>query len=579
MCGIVGYIGNRNAQRVVLDGLKNLEYRGYDSWGIASLADNRLTIVKEVGSISEAPLKLLKDSKSTMAISHTRWATHGGVTKINAHPHQSGDIVVVHNGIIENYQELKKKYKIKPVSETDTEIAAHLIEKFLDLGFEEAFKKTFRLLEGSNALVAMKIDEKKIVAARTGSPLIVGVGKNEYFISSDVLGFINFTKNVLYLDPGEMVVMSPLPKFFNLETGKQVQKRLITIPWDPSTNDKGDYQHFMIKEIFEQKKSMRNALKQDGNLKNAIIQLKKAKNIFLTGCGTASKVCLFGEYMFSKVAGKISHFTPSSEFIGKYGDFLGKNSVLITVSQSGETADVLEVIKYAKSRGSKIISILNALGSSMERISDYPMMINAGPEQGVASTKATTGQLSVMSLLAYGYANKLEEGKRILEELAGKVNDMLNPRYEERIRKIAESIISQQRMMIIGKNLNYPIAQEASIKFQEVGYQDAHAFAGGELKHGPLALVQKDTPCLVLVSDELSILNNAKEVEARGGNIIGISPKDNTIFNSWIKIPDCGLLTSIAALIPIQMLSYHMSILRNINPDKPRNLAKSVTVK
>lgn len=579
MCGIVAYIGKRNAQRIVIEGLKKLEYRGYDSWGVASLKNQKITIVKEVGPISEAPASLLTDSKSKIAISNTRWATHGGVTKINAHPHQFGNIVVVHNGIIENYQELKKKYKLNPISETDTEIAAHLIERFIDLGFEESFKKVFNMLKGSNALVAIKVDENKIIAARTGSPLIVGVGEKEYFVSSDVLGFLNFTKNVLYLDPGEMVVIDSIPRFFNLESGKQVQKRLITIPWNPSINEKGSYQHFMIKEIFEQKKSIRNALKQNGNLKEAISQLKKSKDIFITGCGTASKVCLFGEYMFSKVSNKITHFIPASEFIGKYGNFIKKDSALIAVSQSGETADVLEVIKYAKSKGTKIVSILNALGSSMERISDYPMMINAGPEQGVASTKATTGQLSVISLLAYGYANKLEEGKRTLEELAGKVNDMLNPRYEERIKKIAESIISQQRMMIIGKSLDYPIAQEASIKLQEVGYQDAHAFAGGELKHGPLALIQKDTPCLVLVSDDESILNNAKEVEARGGNIIGISPKDNTIFNSWIKIPDCGLLTSIAALIPIQMLSYHMSILRNINPDKPRNLAKSVTVK
>lgn len=586
MCGIIAYKaynGEENAAEVVLQGLKNLEYRGYDSWGIAAVSGGEFKVEKKVGKISEA--KGISIGKSRLAIGHTRWATHGGVNEKNAHPHFGckEEIAVVHNGIIENHQELRKSLgKHNFVSDTDTEIIPHLIEENIALGFEEAVKKTAKLLKGRSGFVALSRKDSKIVAVRKGSPLIVGIGKDEVFVASDVTAFLEHTNKVMYIDDGELVVVNEKPKFYNIETGKEVEKRVIEIDWKVGKAEKEGRKHFLIKEIMEQKRTIKDAINQDDEkIMKVADEIKKAFGTFLVGCGTAGKVCHTSEYFFSKVADKHINYTVASEF-PNYEHYLTDKTLMIAVSQSGETADVLEAIETAKKKKVKVISLLNVFGSTMMRMSDDVFMINAGIEKAVVSTKATTAQLAVMLLLAYATAGKLKEGKILLLNTAAQVNDMLNPRYENHIKKLAEKLKEAKNAYVIGRSVNYPMASEAAIKLMETCYIHAQGFAGGEMKHGPIALIEKGEPCIVLVANDESkdeIISNATEVKARGGYIIGISPDNNEVFDYWIKVPDVGVASPIVNIIPIQMLAYHIAVLRGLDPDKPRNLAKSVTVK
>jgi glutamine---fructose-6-phosphate transaminase (isomerizing) len=586
MCGIIAYKaynGKNEAGSIAVEGLKNLEYRGYDSWGIAVLNNGKFSVIKKVGKISDA--NNIEFPNSKVAIGHTRWATHGGVTEKNAHPHIdcTGRIAVVHNGIVENYQELKKQLKShKFVSETDTEIIAHLIEENIGLGFVEAAKKAASMTEGRSGFVALDSTTGKIVAVREGSPLIVGVGDKEAFIGSDVTAFLGHTNKVMYIDDGEMVVLNDRIAFYSLATGKEVNKRIVEIDWTPENATKEGREHFLIKEIMEQKRTIKEAINQDDEKTMAVANsIKSAYGTFLVGCGTAGKVCQAGEYFFSKIAKKHVNFAVASEF-PNYEPYLTDKTLLIAVSQSGETADVLEAIEAARKKEAKVISLLNVFGSTMMRVSDDFFMINAGVEKAVVSTKATTAQLTVLLLLAHAAAGKLQEGKLLLLNTASAVNDMLNPRYEEYIKALAEKVKDAKSIYIIGRSVNYPIAQEAAIKLMETDYIPAQGFAGGELKHGPIALIEKGTPCIVLApNDETksAMLSNAMEVKSRGGYIIGISPENNEIFDFWIKVPDVGIASPIVNIIPIQMLAYHIAVLKGLDPDKPRNLAKSVTVK
>lgn len=586
MCGIIAYRaynGNEDAGSIIIEGLKSLEYRGYDSWGLAALSEGKFSVVKKVGKISEA--QDFSFPKSKVAIGHTRWATHGGVNEKNAHPHLdcSGDIAVVHNGIIENYQELKKGLsKHKFVSETDTEVIAHLIEENIGLGFEEAVKTAAGMIAGRSGFVAADTRTEKIIAVRMGSPLIVGIGDKEAFIGSDVTAFLEHTNKVMYIDDGEMVVLNEKIRFYNMATGAEVKKRIIEIDWKPEKAGKEGREHFLIKEIMEQKRTIKEALNQDDEkIMKVANSIKSAYGTFLVGCGTAGKVCQAGEYFFSKIAKKHVNYAVASEF-PNYEEYLTDKTLMIAVSQSGETADVLEAISAAKNKKAKIISLLNVFGSTMMRLSDDVFMMNAGVEKAVVSTKATTAQLAVLLLLAYATAGKLQEGKLLLLNTASAVNDMLNPRYEDRIKVLAEKMRDVKSMYIIGRSVNYPIAQEAAIKLMETDYISAQGFAGGELKHGPIALIEKGTPCIALVANDetkAEILSNAMEVKSRGGYIIGISPENNEIFDYWIKVPDVGIASPIVNIIPIQILAYHLAVLKGLNPDMPRNLAKSVTVK
>ncbi len=592
MCGIFGYIGERkNAGSIVIRGLKNLEYRGYDSWGIAMrLLDGSMRMAKDIGKIGAVDDKDFAQPCS-LAIAHSRWATHGGVTRDNAHPHFScdGRIAVVHNGIIENFEELRSELESKGhtfASQTDTEIIPHLVEELLKqkgMTLAEAVRSACKRFMGRFAILVLDRQLMSLVAARTGSPLIVGVGDGECFIASDIPAFLEYTRTVEYLDDGEMVtVEGGKIRFQNIQTGEEREKRLVTIDWTVADTGKGEYEHYMLKEIMDQKETIQRAVHQDDE---HILQVAKSietcLGCILSACGTAGKVCMAADYFFSVVAKRHVNFVTASEF-PIYHHFLKPESLIIVVSQSGETADVLEAMKVAKQSGSKVLAIVNTEGSSIARAADYTLLINAGPERAVASTKAATGQMAVLLLIAHAVAGKLNAGRTLLLETGGLINDMLNPRYIEHIEGIAKKICKHDNMYIIGKGWNYPMALESAIKIQEVSYIHAEGFAAGELKHGPIALIEEGTPCVALLgNDEFTsdILSNIMELKARGALIIAVSPVRHTAFDLWIKVPDAASAQPIVNIIPIQILAYLLAVLRGKDPDMPRNLAKSVTVK
>lgn len=590
MCGIFAYHGHRkNAPELVVEGLKQLEYRGYDSWGVAYKTEKDIEILKRVGKISDFDTKKEKLPKASLAIGHTRWATHGGVNKRNAHPHftEEKDIVLVHNGIFENYLEIKKYLKKKGhkfKSETDTEVIAHLIEEHMKTHtFEEAIKLATKEIVGRYALVIINKESDKIIGVRKGSPLIIGVGNKEFFIASDIPAFLNYTNKVNYLDDNQMVIIEGNKiEFLDTINNRKIKKRLIEISWKPESAEKGGYPHFMIKEIMEQKDTLAHAIEQNPKtLEKLAKAIKKAYGTYIVGCGTAGKVGMVGEYLFSKISKKHINFTFGSEF-PNYQDFLTNKTLLIAISQSGETADTLEAIEVAKEKGVKIASIVNVESSTMARISDIVIPIKAGPEKAVASTKATTSQLAILTLLAYACNGGVQEGKKLLIDTASQINDMLNPRYEDYIMKLAKKIKDVESMYIIGRGMNYPIALESAIKLQEVSYIHAEGFAGGELKHGPIALISQNTPVIALVANDdtkSEMISNATEIKSRGGYIIGVSPENHEVFDYWIRVPDTGNSSPIVNIIPIQILAYQLAVLRKNNPDMPRNLAKSVTVK
>ena len=592
MCGIFAYIGPQsNAPETVIAGLKRLEYRGYDSWGLAFKTDSGIRIEKEVGKIGDINDKKLNLPPSNLAIGHSRWATHGGVNKKNAHPHatENKEIVLIHNGIFENYLEVKKDLKKKGhkfVSETDTEVIAHLIEEYKKThDFKESVRLATHDIEGRYAIVVIEKDSDTLIAARKGSPMIIGVGqaKNEFYIASDIPAFLPYTKKVNYLDDNQMVVISKNGiQFFDSLKNASIEKRVIEIEWKTESAEKGDYAHFMIKEIMEQKETLDRAINQDPKIIEEVAkEIKKAYGTYLIGCGTAGKVCMVAEYLFAKIAKKHVNFSFGSEF-SNHQEFLTNKSLMIAVSQSGETADTLEAIEIAKKKGVKIVSIVNVENSTMARMSDIVIPIKVGPEKAVASTKATTAQLAILTLLAYACDGGINMGKQLLIATASQINEMLNPRYADYIHRVATKIKDIESMYIIGRGANYPIALESAIKLQEVSYIHAEGFAGGELKHGPIALITNNTPVIALVANDdnkKEILSNATEVKARGGYIIGISPENHPVFDFWIRVPDTGYTSPIVNIIPVQILAYQLAVLRQNDPDMPRNLAKSVTVK
>ena len=591
MCGIFGYIGKRtDAGTIVIDGIKNLEYRGYDSWGIAQRQGNLIIVEKNTGKISDVDTARFHQECSA-AIAHTRWATHGGVTQLNAHPHTSSDmhIAVVHNGIIENNELLRKNLQEKGhifLSDTDTEVIPHLIEEEQKISsdFASAFQRACKKLEGRYAILAMNTKSGSLVAARKGSPLIVGVAKDQgYFIASDIPAFLNYTRTVHYLDDGEMLVTDGSSILFaDLESGKEHPKRHIKITRTVEETQKGDFDHFMLKEIMEQKETIARAVNQnEEQIRTIADAIKNAQGTFLAACGTAHKACMAAEYFFSVIVQHHVNVASAGEF-KLFHHFLKPESLLIVVSQSGETADVLEAMHIAKLKGAKVLAIVNNEGSTIDREADFTLSINAGPERAVASTKALTGQMAVLMLIAYTLAGKLHEGKTLLLETGSMINDMLNPRYLERIKALAQTLKEEEDCYIIGKSWNFPMALESAIKIQEVSHIHAEGFAAAELKHGPIALIEENTPCLVLVGNDevtVDIINNAIELKARGAKIIGVGPARHAVFDEWLKVPDVGPAQAICNIIPIQILAYYLAVERGKNPDLPRNLAKSVTVK
>ncbi|MBI5412324.1 SIS domain-containing protein [Candidatus Peregrinibacteria bacterium] len=631
MCGIFGYIGPRtNGLELVVDGLKKLEYRGYDSWGVAADRGGELFVEKHVGKISGIDTKIFKNTSASLVIGHTRWATHGGVTDINAHPHFSGDktVAVVQNGIIENYKEIRDELGREYfISQTDTEVIPQLIARYRKtMNFQEAVLAALRRLKGRYAIVAINVGTHQLIAARCGCPLIVGIGQDEHFVASDIPAFLEYTQEVMYLDDNEMVIIDgeasderPLDQargrrvtsskrretsrpssgqardekekfvtdhsslhFLNIETSQPIQKRLVNIDWKAESAEKGEYDHYMLKEIMEQKATILRAIDQsDEDILKIAQTIRESRGCFFSGCGTAGKVCMAGEYFFSIIAQRHVNYAPASEF-PVYHHFLRPESLLVVISQSGETADVLEAMEAAKKKKARVLSIVNVAGSTIARQSDTSLLINAGPEKAVASTKAATSQMTLLLLIAYAMTERLQEGRRLLAEVASKINDMLNPRFLVYIKEIAQLIREHNNLYIIGKAENYPMALESAIKIQEVSYIHAEGFAAGELKHGPIALVSHGTPCIAFVAnDEVreDVLSNTMELKARGAYIIGVSPERHDVFDEWIHVPDVGVASPLVNIIPIQLLAYYLSVLRGLDPDMPRNLAKSVTVK
>ncbi|MHC1567436.1 MAG: glutamine--fructose-6-phosphate transaminase (isomerizing) [Candidatus Syntropharchaeia archaeon] len=584
MCGIIGYIGHRSVASILLKGLLNLEYRGYDSAGMAVLNYGDIRCKKSAGKIKEISKKLgFLDLEGCTGIAHTRWATHGEVSDKNAHPHLdcTKTVAIVHNGIIENYKELRRKLSAHSFeSETDSEIIAHLIEEGLKAGlsFKRAFIDAISEIEGSYAVLAIKSGENKIIAARKGSPLVAGISEHGTFLASDIPSFLEWTKKVIYLHDYDVIVAEKdRISIYNLEGG-EVSRPIDVVEWDAEQIKKRGFEHYMLKEIIEQTETIQRAINQDRDVVYKIVdEMRSAYGIFFTGCGSSYHACLAGSYLFSKIAKMHINVVLASEF-ENYEHFLTENTLVFALSQSGETADVLEAVRAARRKGSRIISIVNRIGSSLTRESDRFLLMNAGPEICVLSTKTYTSQVALMALLAY--AGRYEDGVSRMKGLYMDVFNLTSRAMREHLKRLAEMLVNEEHIYLIGRELQYATALEAALKIKEVSYIHAEAFAGGELKHGPLALIEEGTPVIVFVAsdNERKILSNANEVKVRGGYVIGVSAERHDIFDYWIKVPECGDLNPIVQIIPMQILSYKLAVLRGLDPDKPRNLAKSVTV-
>jgi len=578
MCGIFGYVGSKNnASQTVFNGLIDIEYRGYDSWGVAFAGKNGFDIIKKIGFLP----KSFKFPNSTLALGHTRWATHGGVTVENAHPHTGCDnkLVLVHNGIVENYLELKetlKGHKIK--SETDTEIIAHLIEDQLKgKSFQEAVVSVFKKLDGLSAIVVS--DGKQIIACKTGSPLVIGKTQDGFMIASDPNAILPHTNKLLFLEDGELAVLDQDIELYNIATAAKLTPTFIKISWEHSRGTMENFPHFMLKEIYEQPKVLYNHIQNLESVEKIAGEIKKAYGTYLIGCGSAAYACLLGVYLFSKIAKKHVNFSLGSEF-NYTEDFLTKKSLLIAISQSGETIDVVEPVSHARKKGVKIVALTNTLGSTLYRMSDIKMLLQAGPEKAVASTKALLAMMTSVILLSYAVAGKLADGVKVIEESAKEVESILARKDE--IQVLADRISTVKHAYVLGRGLSYPVALEASLKIKEVSYIHAEGLASGELKHGPIALIEKGTPVIVFVpNDETknAILANAMEVAARGAYVIGVGPENNPVFDFFFKVSDTGASSVLPHIVFAQLLGYFLAIKLGRNPDKPRNLAKSVTVK
>lgn len=586
MCGIFGYVGNKkDTPSMILDGLKLLEYRGYDSWGVAVKNGKKIEYKKDIGKIGDAKVNF---DKSNIGIGHTRWATHGGVTVKNAHPHLDckNQIAVVHNGIIENFQELKDKLTKKGhkfISETDTEVFPHLVEEYLkENSFDEAFRLAFNSIKGLSAIIAINVKTDEIAAAKIGPPLVVGVGENELYISSDPNGIAKHTQKAIFIKDNEMVVLGKKLQLFSLPSGSKISPSFETLEKSLKEEGKGNYRHFMIKEISEQPEVLENiAENYSEEIEELGKNIKQAFGTYFIGAGTAYYAALGGAYLFSKIANKHVNHAPASEF-NYLEDFLTNKSLIIALSQSGETIDVIEPLQRAKKKGSKIIALTNVKGSSIYRMADHKILLGAGPERAVASTKAYLAKLGILLMLAYTIKGEVAEGRKLVEAASREAKRLLDEKSSENIKKIASFLSSKEHIFILGRGSSYPSALEAGLKIREVSYLHAEGLAGGELKHGALALISKGTPCIVFApNDETygAIMSNAMEVRARGGVIIGVSHKNSEIFDYFIEVKDISEGSLLAQIIPAQLLAYYIAVLKNLDPDKPRNLAKSVTVK
>ena len=608
MCGIVGYIGPKDVDSVILVGLEKLEYRGYDSAGIAALHRGKLFVRKKAGrikSLYEALNGFRIDGN--LGIGHTRWATHGKVTDENAHPHVDCNhrIAVVHNGIIENYAQLKQELENEGhtfASDTDTEIIPHLIEKYYDgHDFLAAVRQALQRLEGSFALaIISQYAPNLLIGVRKGSPLIVGIGEGEYLLASDIPALLSHTKDVIVLEDGEMAVLTDKEWQITDFEGRPLSRQPKTIEWDARMVEKEGYPHFMLKEIHEQPTVLRNNLEKyikwgeftllkDFNLRRLL--LNKSKILF-QACGTSLHAGMVGKYLLEYLARMPADAEFSSEFLYR-SPVIDHKTLVVAISQSGETADTLSGVRMAKEEGLEVLSIVNVVDSSIARESDYVIYINAGPEIGVASTKAYTAQLLILSLLALelgalkGFIteNEIHTYLEELKALPAKIEKVLA--QEAEIQKIAQKYHSFNNFMFLGRGINYPTALEGALKLKEISYIHAVGYAAGEMKHGPIALIDEHLPVVVINPSKTSVhkktASNIREVHARGGKIILLRSEGDEESLPYAKdvltIPQTlEPFTPILSIVPLQLLAYHIAVLRGCDVDKPRNLAKSVTV-
>ena len=613
MCGIVAYLGKKQALPIIINGLKKLEYRGYDSAGIAVMSDGEISVRKKAGKVVDLE-KILStngyDKKATMGFGHTRWATHGEPNDINAHPifDEENEIVVIHNGIIENYKAIKTKLEREGYhfnTDTDTECLVHLIRSHYKhtLNFETAVRLTLAEVEGTYGIcILSKFEPDKLIAARKGSPLVLGVGEGEYIIASDATAIIPHTRQVVYLLDGEMVIVTK--DKFEIKTieDEKIERELEEITFDLEEIEKGGYEHFMLKEINEQPDSIMNTMRgriikdtghvKLGGLMNVTEKLKYAPRIILSACGTAWHAALAGEYMIEQMCKIPVEVEYASEF--RYRNpVIYPNDIMFVISQSGETADTLAALKEAKSRGADVFGIVNVVGSTIARETEAGIYTHAGPEIGVASTKAFTSQLTgliLISLMIAQYRNSLPqiEIKNITDELLQlpeKIKQIL--KLNDKILELAKVFKDAKNMLYLGRGYNFPVALEGALKLKEISYIHAEGYPAAEMKHGPIALIDQNMPVIVVAPKDSTyekIISNIREVKARKGIVITITDDEtdshiDELSDHLIKIPHTfEMLSPILTTIPLQLLAYHLAVLRGCNVDQPRNLAKSVTV-
>jgi len=596
MCGILGYIGNKEINSLLINGLKKLEYRGYDSAGVCVINNNALKFVKKKGKISELEKEdALKNLRGKLGIAHTRWATHGEPNEVNAHPHFDckNEIAIVHNGIIENYHSLKElleKEGHKIVSETDSEIIAHLIEKFYSGNLEDAVLKALKIVEGAFGLAIIHKNENKIVAAKRGSPLIIGIGNNEMFISSDATGLIEHTKKVIYLNDNEIAIIKNNEYSIKDLKGNNIDKKVYEIKWKVKQMEKSGFKHFMLKEIFEQPEAIRDVLR--GRIKNnkikLTVDLKDINKIIIVACGTSWHSGLIGKFIIEELTGIPVEVDYASEF--RYRNpLINKNDLVIAISQSGETADTLAAIKEAEVKNASTLGIINVVGSTISREVDSGIYLHAGPEIGVASTKAFTSQILAILILALLLRQKKELSldNKLLKDIISlpeKVKKVL--KMSDEIRKVSKNFKDTEDFLYLGRGINFPVALEGALKLKEISYIHAEGYPAAEMKHGPIALIDKNMPVLFIVPKDNTYektLSNIEEVKARGGRIIAVANEDDKRLNKvaekvFIVPKTHHLISPVVNVVLLQLLAYHIADLKEIDVDKPRNLAKSVTV-
>ena len=605
MCGIVAYSGSRSAQQILVNGLKRLEYRGYDSAGVCIQENKHLNLVRAKGKLAELEMVLnQKPLSGSVGIGHTRWATHGAPSVANAHPHTSvdGKIAVVHNGIIENYALIKEKLQKEGVvfkSETDTEVIVHLIHKFYKGDLPHAVSEALTHLEGAFGIVAVSADEPGIlVGARRGSPLVLGLGENEFFLASDVAPIVEYTQKVIYLDDNDMVVLNGNYKITN-QAKAEVRREVQNIEFSAEEVARGNFEHFMLKEIFEQPNTVLNSLRgrilqEAGTARlnglNLVTQeLRSIQRIIIAACGTSFYAAKVGEYLIEELSGIPVEVEYASEF--RYRNPIVSDKTLVfVISQSGETADTLAALREAKQKGATVLGICNVVGSSIARETDGGVYLHAGPEIGVASTKAFTSQVTVLTLigLLLGRMRRTspDEGMKIckaLTKIPEQIKEILLLNND--IKAIAKEFKDSKNFLYLGRGYNYPVAMEGALKLKEISYIHAEGYPAAEMKHGPIALIDANMPTVVIVpTDALfdKVLSNMQEVKARGGRIIAITDAEgqlNGLADHIIHVPKTlHMLTPLLAVVPLQLLAYHIAVMNGCDVDTPRNLAKSVTV-